>query len=66
MDGNLNLEIWLNLTTWWVELLHFALISFSIGNLKSEIYFILNEMNVLKLDYQIYPNYGEFKRNKYN
>lgn len=37
MDGNLNLEIWLNLTTWWVELLHFALISFSIGNLKSEI-----------------------------
>lgn len=64
MDGYLNLEIWLSYTTWWVDLLGFALISFSIGNLKTDIYFLLNKMNILRLDHQIYPSYGEFKINK--
>lgn len=31
---------------------------------KKKIYFLLNKMNVLRLDYQIYPSYGEFKINK--
>ncbi len=64
MDGYLNLELWLSYTTWWVDLLSFALISFSIGNLKSERVSLKQESNVLRLDYHIYPSYGEFKINK--
>lgn len=61
MNENLIVEIWLNFTTWWVDLLSFALISFSTGNLK-----ITGMFSLKIIVYQIYPSYGEFKINKYN
>lgn len=41
--------------------LSFALIS---GHLKTVRYFLFNKMDVLRLEYQMYTRYGEFKINK--
>lgn len=50
----------IDFTTWSMDL-RCALIS---GHLKTVRNFLFNKMDVLRLEYQMYTRYGEFKINK--